>query len=400
MNETVERLTQAGLGQLPDGTFLERVLPGEEIERQPDGTVRVVTPVVDRVKPICRHFKSCGGCAMQHASDDFVATWKTEIVERALSARGLPFPFRKLHTSPKQSRRRARFSGRRTKKGAMVGFHAKASDAVIEVSDCQLVQPSIIAGFPALEALTVLAASRKSEINLTVTDTAGGLDVLVETERDLDGPLRVELAGLAETHNLARLAWNGDVVVTRKDPDQIFGAARVAPPAGAFLQATREGEAALVSAVLGTVSGAKKVVDLFSGAGTFALSIAKTAEVHAVESGSEMLETLDRGWRHATGLKAVTTESRDLFRRPLEPDELNRFDLAVLDPPRAGADAQIRTLAQSDLRKVAMVSCNPVTFSRDAATLVEAGFSVEWVDVVDQFRWSPHVEVVAFFTRS
>jgi len=146
--------------------------------------------------------------------------------------------------------------------------------------------------------------------------------------------LRIELASLAETHDLARLAWNDDVVVTRKAPDQMFGLARVAPPAGAFLQATREGEKALVSAVLDTVSGAKKVVDLFAGSGTFALSIAKSAEVHAVEGGEEMLECLDKGWRHAKGLKAVTTENRDLFRRPLEPDELNRFDLAVLDPPR------------------------------------------------------------------
>ena len=171
MNEIVERLTQTGLGQLADGTLLERVLPGEEVAVQSDGTVRIVAPVVDRVKPLCRHFKSCGGCAMQHASDEFVATWKTAIVERALTARGLPFPFRTLHTSPPQSRRRARFSGRRTKKGAMVGFHAKASDALIEVSDCQLVQSSIVNGFPALEALTILAASRKSEINLTVTDS-------------------------------------------------------------------------------------------------------------------------------------------------------------------------------------------------------------------------------------
>ncbi|MDA9208495.1 class I SAM-dependent RNA methyltransferase [Octadecabacter sp.] len=400
MTETVEKLTQAGLGQLVDGTLLERVLPGEEVDVLPDGTARIVTPVVDRVKPPCRHFKSCGGCAMQHASDDFVGSWKTAIVERALAARGMPFPFRKLHTSPIQSRRRARFSGRRTKKGAMIGFHAKGSDALIEVSDCQLVLQSIIDGFPALEALTVIAASRKSEINLTVTDTSGGLDVLVETERALDGPLRVELAGLAETQDLARLAWNDDVVVTRREPDQFFGAARVAPPAGAFLQATREGEGALVSAVLDVVVGAKKVVDLFAGAGTFALSMAKTAEVHAVEGGSEMLSTLDRGWRHAKGLKSVTTETRDLFRRPLEPDELNRFDVAVLDPPRAGADAQIKTLAASDLRKIAMVSCNPVTFSRDAAVLLDAGFNMDWVDVVDQFRWSPHVELVASFTRS
>ena len=399
MAQIVERLTQAGLGQLADGKLLERVLPGEEVEPQADGTARIVTPVADRVKPPCRHFKSCGGCAMQHAADDFVADWKKTIVERAMTARDLPFPFRTLHTSPAQSRRRARLSGKRTKKGAMVGFHAKGSDALIEVPDCQLLLPSILAGFPALEALTVIAASRKSEINLTVTDTLGGLDVFVETERELNGQLRIELAGLAEAHNLARLAWNDDVVVTRKVPDQVFGKANVAPPAGAFLQATREGEQALVNAVMETVAGAKRVVDLFSGAGTFSMSLAELAEVHAVESDDEMLETLDRGWRHAKGLKTITTETRDLYRRPLEPDELNRFDLALLDPPRAGADAQIATLCASELRAVTMVSCNPITFARDAAALIAAGFTLQWLDIVDQFRWSPHVELVGNFTR-
>jgi len=400
MTQIVESLTQKGFGKMPDGTLLERVLPGEEVEIVEHGTPRIVTPIADRVKPPCRHFKSCGGCVMQHASDEFVAGWKTSVVERALTARGLPFPFRVLHTSPSQSRRRARLSGKRTKKGAMVGFHARASDTLIEVPDCQLLLPSIRAGFPAFEALTILAASRKSEINLTVTDTLGGLDVLVATERLLDGQLRIELAGLAERFDLARLAWNDDVVVTRKPPEQAFGTARVAPPSGSFLQATREGEQALVAAVKDCAISAGKVVDLFAGAGTFALSLASDAEVHAVEGGSEMLEALDRGWRQGRGLKAVTTEARDLFRRPLEPDELERFDLAVIDPPRAGAEAQIETLARSQLKRIAMVSCNPVTFARDAAVLVQAGYVIDWVDVVDQFRWSSHVELVASFTRT
>jgi len=400
MTEIVHKLTQAGLGQLADGTLLERVLPGEEVDPQPDGTARIITPVSDRVSPACRHFKTCGGCSMQHASDEFVEQWKTAVVERALAARNLPFPLRKTHTSPAQSRRRARLSGKRTKKGAMVGFHSKSSDSLIEVPECQLLLPSMLNAFPALEALTVIAASRKSEVDLTVTDTANGIDVLVQTEREITGQLRIELAGLAEAHDLARLAWNDDVIVTRKQPSQQFGVAQIVPPAGSFLQATRQGESALVSAVLDTVSGPKRIVDLFSGAGTFSLPMAKSAEVHAVEGDEEMLEALDRGWREAKGLKTVTTETRDLFRRPLEPDELNRFDLAVLDPPRAGAAAQVATLAASNLKNIAMVSCNPITFSRDAETLTGAGFALEWIDIVDQFRWSSHIELVGSFTRS
>lgn len=399
MTQTVEKLTLAGLGQLDDGTLLERVLPGEEVIAQPDGTARIVTPVTDRVKPPCRHFKSCGGCSMQHASDTFVADWKVAIVERALSARGLAFPFRTLHTSPTQSRRRASLSGRRTKKGAMIGFHAKASDVLVEIPDCQLLLPSLKAAFPALEALTEMAASRKSEVTLIVTDTLNGTDIVVQTDKDLTGALRIELAGVADVHDLARLAWNEEVVVTRKPPEQKFGGAKVAPPSGSFLQATREGESALVAGVLEAAEGAKHVVDLFAGAGTLSLPLAGIAEVHAVEGDAEMLAAMDRGWRFAKGLKALSTQARDLFRRPLEPDELRKFNMAVLDPPRAGAEAQIKTIAASQLNRVAMVSCNPVTFARDARHLVDAGFVLQWVDVVDQFRWSHHVELVGSFTR-
>lgn len=400
MTQIVERLNQAGLGVLPDGRHVERVLPGEVVEALGDGTARVVTPVEERVKAPCRHFKSCGGCAMQHASDSFVADWKIAIVEKAMAGRDLPFPFRKLHTSPAQSRRRARLSGRRTKKGAMVGFHGKASDTLVEVPECQLVLPAVLAAFPALEALTVIAASRKSEVSLTITDTANGPDIAVETDREITGQLRIDLAALAETFDLARLTWNDDLIVTRKAPSQLFGVVQVTPPPGAFLQATREGETALVAAVLEAAQGFSRIVDLFSGSGTFTLPLAKQAEVHAVESSAEMTMALDLGWRHAKGLKTVTTEARDLFRRPLEPDEIARFDLAVIDPPRAGAEAQIATLARSGLRKIVMVSCNPVTFARDAETLIKAGFGLDWLDIVDQFRWSPHVELVGSFTRS
>jgi 23S rRNA (uracil1939-C5)-methyltransferase len=222
---------------------------------------------------------------------------------------------------------------------------------------------------------------------------------LITTEKDLTPQLRIELAAFAQTHQVARLCWNDEVIVTINPPVQKMGGANVVPPSGAFLQATREGEAALLSAVTEIVGKADKVVDLFSGVGTFALPLAQTAEIHAVEGEEEMLGSLDKAWRGAQGLKRVTTEKRDLFRRPLEPDELDRFDAAVIDPPRAGADAQIDTLAQSKIRTIAMVSCNPVTFARDAVTLIKGGYKLDWAQVVDQFRWSAHVEVVGKFTR-
>ncbi|WP_341367726.1 class I SAM-dependent RNA methyltransferase [Yoonia sp. BS5-3] len=397
---TIESLNHLGLGRASDGqSVLPRVLPGELVDVAQDGTIRIVTPSADRVAAPCRHFKSCGGCAMQHANDGFVADWKQDIVAKALQARGLDPDFKPIVTSPAQSRRRAKYSGRRTKKGAMVGFHTKGSDTVIAVPDCQLVTPALTASQPVLEALTLLACSRKGEIDLTVTEAAHGPDILVETDKDLTPQLRVELAGLANKYGLSRLVWNDEPVVVINPPAQDFGGSKVTPPPGAFLQATKHGELALLSAVEQITSKAIRIVDLFAGCGTFTLPLAKRAEVHAVEGESHMLAALDKGWREGHELRKVTTETRDLFRRPLEPDELGYFDTAVIDPPRAGAEAQIDTLCRSDIGTIAMVSCNPVTFARDAKSLVDAGFDMGWVQTVDQFRWSAHVELVAAFTR-
>ena len=180
---------------------------------------------------------------------------------------------------------------------------------------------------------------------------------------------------------------------------QRFGKALVAPPPGAFLQATAEGEAALLAAVTEAVGNARRIVDLFAGSGTFALPLSEQAEVHAVEGDAAMMAALEKGWRQAPGLKKVTTETRDLFRRPLEPDEFKGIDAVVIDPPRAGAEAQVHVLARSTVPVIAMVSCNPITFARDTRILLRGGYRLDWVQVVDQFRWSAHVELAARFSR-
>ena len=395
----VEHLTHQGMGRTTEGRFVPRVLPGEEIELLEDGSARILTPSADRVAPPCRHYKSCGGCAMQHASDEFVAKWKVETVARALSAQGIEAEISGIETSPASSRRRAKLSGRRTKKGTLVGFHGRASDVVVEVPDCRLLAPALLATLPALHDLTALAASRKGEVGLNVTESLAGPDIQIETDKELTGELRIELAALAQKHWIARLVWQDEQVVMIEPPQQRFGKAQVVPPAGAFLQATAEGEAALLRAVKQAVGGASKVADLFSGCGTFALPLAETAEVHAVEGEKAMVAALDRGWRETQGLKRVTSEARDLFRRPLLRDELARFDAIVIDPPRAGAKAQIAEIAASTVPLLAMVSCNPITFARDVKALIAAGFRIESLVVVDQFRWSSHIEVAAKLVR-
>ncbi|MCE8513137.1 class I SAM-dependent RNA methyltransferase [Ruegeria pomeroyi] len=400
---TITRLGHQGDGIAPGPIYVPRTLPGEVVSGTPEGDrladMRVVTPSPHRVTPPCRHYRACGGCQLQHASDGFVAQWKQEVVHSALTAQGIEAEMRPVHTSPPRSRRRATIAVRRTKKGALAGFHGRASDVITEIPDCQLLDPALLAAIPVAEALAMLGGSRKGVMAVTLTLSDAGLDVAVRGGKPLDGPLEVALGQLAEARGLARLAWEGEVIAMRHPPTQRFGKAAVAPPPGAFLQATRDGEQALLAAVQETVAGARRVADLFAGCGTFALPLAETAEVHAVEGEAAMTAALDQGWRRAAGLKRVTTEARDLFRRPLLPDELAAFDAVVLDPPRAGAEAQVAELARAKPPVIAYVSCNPVTFARDAKTLVQAGYRLNWVQVVDQFRWSAHVELAASFSR-
>ena len=399
----IQRLGHLGDGIAEGPVFAPLTLPGEVVTGQLDGQtlrdVRIVTPSEQRVAPPCRHFKSCGGCQLQHAADHFVADWKTEVVATALAAQGLKTEMRHIVTSPSHSRRRATFSAKRTKKGAMAGFHGRASDVVIEMPDCTLLDPQVLAAREIAIALAEIGTSRKAALAVTVTSSLEGPDISVQNGKPLDGPLRQELGQLAEAHRIARLTWGDEAVSMRAPPAQMFGNTRVIPPPGAFLQATQHGEAALLAAVCDALGDAKAVMDLFAGCGTFSLPVAENARVHAVEGDKAMCAALDEGWRNGTGLKPVTTEARDLYRRPMLPDELAKFDAVIIDPPRAGAEAQVVELAKSEISDIAFVSCNPTTFARDAAALVAAGYRLNWVQTVDQFRWSSHIELAAHLSK-
>lgn len=401
---TIERLGHLGEGIANGPIFAPMSLPSEVVSGVIEGKsltdVKIVTPSPSRVSQKCKHFKACGGCSLQHAADDFIADWKVGVVKNALSAKGLSAEFLPIQTSPPHSRQRASFSARRTKKGVLVGFHARASDNIIELSECMVLAPELLNARQTVEKLAYIGSSRKGELSVLVTTSLSGLDFAVSNGKPLDTDMRIAVAQIAETSQAARISWDGEVIVSRHQPEHLMGNAKVVPPPGSFLQATVEGQASLVSAVLKIVEGSERVVDLFSGCGTFSLPVAAKSSVHAVEGDRGMIEALDKAWRRSTGLKGMTFEARDLFRRPLQPDELSGFSAAIIDPPRAGAEAQIATLAKSTINRIAMVSCNPVTFARDTKTLSDNGFRIEWVQVVDQFRWSPHIEVVASLTRS
>lgn len=404
MEYTIQRLGHHGDGIADGPLYAPLTLPDEVVTGQLDGDVlndvRIIAPSDHRVKAPCRHFKSCGGCQLQHASDQFVADWKVNVVKNALNSHGLETDIGPIITSPTQSRRRATFAAKRTKSGSMAGFYRRASDIIIEVPNCILLDTDVLSGRSVAEDLARLGASRKAALAVLVTASSAGLDILVRNGKPLDQTLFQQLASLAEDHKLARLTWDDEVIATRLPPAHRFGAANVVPPPGAFLQATQHGETALTELVLRATKGARNVVDLFAGCGTFSLPLAQNASVHAVEGDKAMVRALDQGWRNSKGLKPLKTEVRDLFRRPLLPDELAKAEAIVLDPPRAGAEAQVAEIVKTATPQIAFVSCNPVTFARDAAVLVAAGYRLDWLRVVDQFRWSAHIELVASLSHS
>ena len=402
----IESLGAQGDGVAEGGTlFVPFTLPGERVRvvrHGERGRVEAVSHrAPERVTPPCPHFGTCGGCALQHANDRFTALWKRERVIAALAARGIEeVPVRPTLTSPPESRRRIAVAARRTRKGVVIGFHGRADAAIVPIETCPVAAPPLIAMLPRLDELAGIAASRQSEVRMTLTLTLGGIDVAVEGAKEMEGPKKALLAGVAARAGIARLGWNGEEVSCMRSPEVRIGRARVVPPPGGFLQPTREGEAALLESVSEAVGPAGRIADLYSGSGTFTLPLAEQAEVLAFEGDAGAVAALEAAWRAAPGLKRVVAERRDLNHRPLLAAEMKGLDAVVIDPPRAGARNQAEQLARSRVPRIAYVSCSPATFARDTRVLIDGGYKLDWVQPVDQFRWSPHVELAAGLTRT
>lgn len=397
-----------GVAETPKGPlYVPYVLPGERVLVVPEGEgraglLKIVAPSPQRVAAPCRHFTRCGGCAIQHAAPDFYAAWKRDLVAAALKSRGIDTEIAPLVPTQARSRRRATFAVTRTRKSAMVGYYARGSHEIVPISECPLVVPEIEKAIPALAEIVAPGLSRSARASVLVTSTLNGLDLAVTGGKPLDGPLRAELGSRAKAADIARLSWDGEIVAERRSPEIELSGLRVALPVGGFLQPTLEGEAALIRLVRESVGKARRVADLFAGCGTFTAALSGASAVHAVESEKKALAALERAVRErgpSLGLKPVTAEVRDLARRPLLSSELDRFDAVVIDPPRAGASAQTEEIAKSKVPVVVSVSCNPATFARDARMLLDGGYRLDGVTPVDQFLWSPHLEVVGIFRR-
>ncbi len=415
---TIERIGGRGDGI---GAFRGRpvyvpfTVPGDAVTvrlegRRGDGTaatlVEITTAGPARREPACGHFGYCGGCALQHLDAAAYQGWKRERVAVALANQGLgavPVAMPKL--TPPGGRRRATWTARRTGAGVVLGFHERRRHRIVDLAQCPVLRPDMVALLPALRSLLadILSPGEGAEIAVSALD--GGLDVTVAAPRDPDLATREGLAAFADANDLARLSWRAgdgvaEPVAQRRPCTLAFGGVAVAVPPGTFLQASAEGEATLTSLVLAAVGGAKRIADLFAGLGTFSLPLAATASVHALDADAVALAAL-RAAANAAGLAGrVTTARRNLFRDPVTARELAGFDAVVFDPPRAGAAAQAAELARSDVPVAVGVSCNPVSFARDAASLASGGYRLEGVTPVDQFLWSEHVELVGVFRRS
>jgi 23S rRNA (uracil1939-C5)-methyltransferase len=411
----VEHLAIDGLGARGDGIassaagaiYVPYTLPGEVVEvdewpGHPDrrNLLRVEQASAARIVPICPHFGVCGGCQLQHWDAAPYLAWKRGQVAAALRYAGIAAEVGDILDAHGLGRRRAVLHARRVAHDILeVGYSALYAHRIIPIDRCPILAPGLDGAIDAAWAIaeTLKTASKPLDIQLTATDA--GIDVDVRGSGPLTPQLTAALARVADMHQLARITRHGELVAQRAAPVIRIGRTTVTLPPGAFLQATVLGEETLARLVLEYVGAATAVADLFAGVGPFALRLAERARVIAADSDEGAVDALRRAASGASGLKPVTAERRDLFRRPFVAPELAGIDAVVFDPPRQGAEAQARELAKSRVPVVVAVSCNAATFARDVRLLIDGGYRLGSVTPVDQFRYSSHVEIVAKLTR-
>ncbi|MEW6642115.1 MAG: RNA methyltransferase [Pseudomonadota bacterium] len=394
---------------LADGhaAYVPYALAGEtvEVETVPGHAerrrlVHVAQPSPERIAPFCPRFGRCGGCAIQHWQAGGYRAWKRQLVVDALAQAGIAAPVDDLVDAHGTGRRRLVAHARRGSGTTLqVGFSAAGSHDIVPLDQCPILDPALDGAFAAAKALAGALAAVGKPLDIQITATTAGLDIDVRGSGPLAGSAMVALSQLTAQHRIARLTRHGELVVMHAPPTVRMGRAEVTLPPGSFLQATAAGEDALAALVIDGCKGARHVADLFCGVGPFALRLAERVRVSAWDSDAGAVGALQKAAPATRGLKPVSAVVRDLFRRPLMPQELRAFDAVVFDPPRQGAQAQVKQLAASKVPVIVAVSCNAATFARDARALVDAGYRCERVVPVDQFRHTPHVELVARFTR-
>jgi 23S rRNA (uracil1939-C5)-methyltransferase len=392
-----------------DTVFAPFALPGETVRLEAQGErgelVDVLAASPERIAPLCPHFTVCGGCALQHWEHAPYLAWKQAKVVEALTREGLEAELAPPFAAAPGSRRRVALHARKGERGSVrLGYKARRSWSLVEIAVCPITDPRLVAAFPALRKLAApFLEHPKSAPTLHVTLTETGLDVDVTGVERKSGGLsadaQMRAARVAAESDLARVTLAGEVIYKAREPMVRLGPALAALPPGGFLQAVPAAEDAMADFAMEALRGAHRIADLFCGLGTFTYRLAALAPVLAVDSDALAIKALSAATASAPGLKSITAEARDLFRRPVLAQELKKIDAVLFDPPRAGAQMQAAQIAASKASVVVAVSCDPTTFARDAKILTTGGLRLERVMVVDQFLWSPHVELAAVFRR-
>jgi 23S rRNA (uracil1939-C5)-methyltransferase len=410
-----ECLTIDHVGHFGDGVavgsganiYVPYALGGETVEVLPSpghpdrrALAHIVTASPQRIDPFCPHFGTCGGCAIQHWQPDAYRNWKRQLVIETLDHAGIDCEVGDLIDAHGTGRRRMTLHARQSSQGILrVGFAAAGRHEIIAIDRCPILDPAMHGAIEAANEIAELLKPVSKPLDIQVTAADNGLDVDVRGSGPLGTALLSSLSKLAEKHNLARLTRHGELVIMRKPPVVRVGKAQVTLPPGSFMQPTALGEETLAALAFARCKGAKHIADLFCGFGPFAFRLAEKFKVTAFDSDAGAVTALQNAVKLTQGLKPIKAEARDLFRRPLMPQELRDYDCVVFDPPRQGAQAQSQQLAASRIALVVAVSCNPATFARDARILIDGGFRIDSVTPVDQFRHTPHVELVARFRR-
>jgi len=396
LSEPIIRLAAKGDGVTASGRHVAGAVPGDAVDAE-----GLVTPGPHRQTPPCRHYGVCGGCQLQHTDDAVLADFVRDRVLNAARGQGLEAgEVLPVHLSPPHTRRRAGLHGLRTARGAVLGYREGGSHRIVDLAECPLLAPPLAALIAPLRAF-VAGHGPKGMVGIDLTLADHGIDASI-AHFPLEGLGPTEAAlDFARAQGLARLTFDqgyGPETVWEPEPVTVtLGGVPVGLPPGAFLQATRDAEARMVADAADWLAGARLVADLFAGLGTFAFALREGRKVLAVEAERAAHLACKAAGARAGG--QVLALHRDLFRSPLQPEELNRFDAVLLDPPRAGARAQVAEIARSTLPRVVYVSCNPSSWARDGAVLAEAGFRLAKLRPVGQFRWSTHVEMVSLFER-
>jgi 23S rRNA (uracil1939-C5)-methyltransferase len=399
-----------GVARTDNGpVFVPFVLTGEkisaEVHKSRGVLIDIIKPSNDRAPAQCNHFadkaNACGGCSVQHMNEQSYQAWKLGVAQQALLAGGIDHKIDRLMSCEIGERRRVTLSVYRTNQGTQIGYYQAGSDKLVSISQCPVAHPKIMDNLELFRNMAEVFTPHLKTSQLTILLCENGLDIAATGDFSLkDATIHAIAQKVTASKIVKRLSFNDEVLAETEAPSLTFGDTLINVPKGCFVQASRRAELEMASIVTKHLKSCKRVVDLFSGCGTFTFPLAQKCAVHAVETSGPALNAIDRGFRSRQGLKPISTERRDLFRSPLVREDLKPYQGVIFDPPRSGAENQSKQLARAlNIKKIAAVSCNPISLARDLDLLIKGGFKIKSIVAIDQFLWSPHVETVVLLER-